>query len=449
MVTTTIKYRKRGVRPPVFVAGSFSDPEWVPREMNWVLDDRGESLFTTEIDVDADRNYQYKFKVGQGNDWDLDDQSPITSDDMGNQNNLLLVRSTPDRQDQSPQPQPETVQDSSNDLTSTSAQDGLPTVARSADRYGSLHLQDVPDGSLNDESSERQQTNQHSSKNVVPSLDVSLGGSRIGSTTEEEVIPSTPLFAHESLGAYDFDVVDDGFDHSLSPTTSRDVSASSFSAFGTFAPMIDETDFADPTLEKFPCDKNSVMNTLRRISTSTGEGVLPVDDRPSTSQLALRRTSVDSNAESLSSVGSLSPTSSRNRDSRLSHSSFGRTKSAASLGSIVEEPSRGANPAVAEMRSSGDSGNAIRSNSDEEGPEIRGVKLSPAVQSLQGDGAQVPSVVLLSQTPNKPNAEHESSKKMSRWAKEYSHEPVEGKWFVTGSVVLLALGIACWKSYHV
>ena len=78
MVTTTVNYRKPGVRPPVFIAGSFTNPEWVPREMNWVLDGRGESLFTIKIEVDPDRDYQYKFKVGYGNDWDLDEQSPIS-----------------------------------------------------------------------------------------------------------------------------------------------------------------------------------------------------------------------------------------------------------------------------------------------------------------------------------------------------------------------------------
>lgn len=78
MAPTTIKYRKAGVRPPVFVAGSFTNPEWVPREMDWVLDDRGESLFTAELDIEADREYQYKFKVGHGNDWDLDEQNPTS-----------------------------------------------------------------------------------------------------------------------------------------------------------------------------------------------------------------------------------------------------------------------------------------------------------------------------------------------------------------------------------
>jgi ATP-dependent RNA helicase MRH4, mitochondrial len=78
MVPTTVKYRKPGVQPPVFVAGSFTNPEWVPREMNWVIDERGENLFTADIEVEPGRDYQYKFKVGYANEWDLDDQSPIS-----------------------------------------------------------------------------------------------------------------------------------------------------------------------------------------------------------------------------------------------------------------------------------------------------------------------------------------------------------------------------------
>jgi hypothetical protein len=46
--------------------------------MDWVLDDRGESLFTMEIHVEENREYQYKFKVGHGDDWDLDEQSPTS-----------------------------------------------------------------------------------------------------------------------------------------------------------------------------------------------------------------------------------------------------------------------------------------------------------------------------------------------------------------------------------
>lgn len=308
--------------------------------------------------------------------------------------------------------------------------------------------------------------NRKASREHPPELDVSLDGSRIGSSTEEEVVPSTPLFAHECLGAYDFDVVDDGFDHSLSPTASRDLSKASLGTSGTFASGIGDSDLLDPTLERFPCDKDSVMSTLRRISTSTGEGMLPVEDRPSSSQFALRRTSVDSNADSISSAGSLSPTSSRKRDSRLSHSSFIRTRSAVSLGSIVEEPSKGADLAGPSEKVYGDRDDSPESTSDEDGPQLKGAKVSSIAHNVKGGDAQIPSVVLSTQTPNESSDEHKESRGIHQWDKKHADGPVEGKWyacvehqllereadfgrFITGSVVLLALGIVCWKSYHV
>lgn len=78
MVPVTITYRKPGVRPPVFLAGSFSDPAWVPREMRWQPDVDGDGLFVAEVEVDSDRDYQYKFKIGHGNDWDLDNRFPTS-----------------------------------------------------------------------------------------------------------------------------------------------------------------------------------------------------------------------------------------------------------------------------------------------------------------------------------------------------------------------------------
>lgn len=350
MVPATLKYRRAGVKPPVFVAGSFGHPEWVPREMDWVLDEQGENFYTKEIEVDENREYQYKFKVGHGNNWDLDEHSPTTYDNAGNVNNLLSIAS---KESTSPMKQTWAVNDGRStrkNMTSEHSKPIKPREPLTTEVDETRH--DAPELKLTTDDNDRE--------------------------TTPEKVPATPLFAHESLGAYDFEVVDDGFDHSLSPSVSRGLSTSSFAAL---EPHPATTDVDDPAIEQFPCDKSSVMSTLRKLSTSVGETPVGLEDGPTSPELASRRASVDSNADSLPSPGSLSPTSTRKRDSRLSHSSTGRTKSAVSLGSIVEEPPRAFQ--TNKTRSKADDV-AIGSTSDEEGPHMKGFKRR-AVPEITGE----------------------------------------------------------------
>lgn len=144
---------------------------------------------------------------------------------------------------------------------------------------------------------------------------------------EEEI--ATPLFAHESFGAYEF--VDDGLDHEdFGKNPKSDTSILSDSGCS-----LEDVDMDDPTLEKFPSDRSSVMDTLRKIRSSTDEGPAGVDDGQHSTPATSRRTSVDS---SDGNAIQLSPTTSRKRDNRTSRSSFGRPKSAVSLSCIAEEP---------------------------------------------------------------------------------------------------------------
>jgi ATP-dependent RNA helicase MRH4 len=145
---------------------------------------------------------------------------------------------------------------------------------------------------------------------------------------EEEI--ATPLFAHESFGEYEF--VDDGLDHEYyfgkkpkSPTSLLSDSGCS----------LESVDVDDPTLERFPSDRSSVMDTLRKIRSSTDEGRSGLEDGQHSTPATSRKTSVDS---SDGMMGQLSPTSTRKRDNRSSRSSFGRPISAVSLSCIDEEP---------------------------------------------------------------------------------------------------------------
>jgi ATP-dependent RNA helicase MRH4 len=138
--------------------------------------------------------------------------------------------------------------------------------------------------------------------------------------------PRTPLFAHESFGAYD--CVDDGLDHEtaglgLSATESRSRSSSKDYT-------LDDIDLNDPTIEKFPSDRGSVIDTLRKIQSSLSEDLVQVEPAP-VSPRDVGYLADDGRG----SPGALNPevlTASRRRENRLS------SRSMASLGSIPEDP---------------------------------------------------------------------------------------------------------------
>jgi ATP-dependent RNA helicase MRH4 len=76
-VPFTISYSKFGTRPPLYVAGTFTDPEWAPQEMQHVPGTNGELIFKAEVFVVPGKDYQFKFRLGDGNWWALDENFPI------------------------------------------------------------------------------------------------------------------------------------------------------------------------------------------------------------------------------------------------------------------------------------------------------------------------------------------------------------------------------------
>ncbi|RDL34423.1 uncharacterized protein BP5553_07551 [Venustampulla echinocandica] len=87
----TIKFAKPDVQPPVYVAGSFSDPAWLPQEMEYTIKGDGQREYVKDIPAEEGKEYQYKFRLGPGDWWILDEASPTVTDDIGNRNNLLSV----------------------------------------------------------------------------------------------------------------------------------------------------------------------------------------------------------------------------------------------------------------------------------------------------------------------------------------------------------------------
>ena len=75
-VSVTITFFHEGTVPPVYLAGSFSQPPWNPEEMEYTVVD-GQHRFTKEVEVEPEASYQYKFRLGhEGSWWVLDEASP-------------------------------------------------------------------------------------------------------------------------------------------------------------------------------------------------------------------------------------------------------------------------------------------------------------------------------------------------------------------------------------
>lgn len=90
-VAVTVRYKKQGTLPPIFVAGSFSDPEWQPEEMQYTSMGDNEYEYYKEVHIRQGKEYQYKFRIGEGDWWVLNEDSPSGTDNDGNRNNLLKI----------------------------------------------------------------------------------------------------------------------------------------------------------------------------------------------------------------------------------------------------------------------------------------------------------------------------------------------------------------------
>lgn len=91
-IPAVITYRKPGTQPPLYVAGTFSDPPWQPYEMDYTTREDGELEFTKEVYCEPGSTIQYKFRIGEGDWWVLKDDGPTVTDSGGNTNHVLEVK---------------------------------------------------------------------------------------------------------------------------------------------------------------------------------------------------------------------------------------------------------------------------------------------------------------------------------------------------------------------
>lgn len=70
-----VAYRSQGLRPPVYIVSSLTDPQWEPTELHSTVQDNGELEFWRQFDVE-EGEYQYKFRLGPGDWWTVDEGQP-------------------------------------------------------------------------------------------------------------------------------------------------------------------------------------------------------------------------------------------------------------------------------------------------------------------------------------------------------------------------------------
>lgn len=85
-----ITYHKPGTSPPIYVAGTFSNPPWLPHEMDHTARD-GEYYFKKEVLAEPGSKIEYKFRIGDGDWWVLDENAQTATDHSGNTNHVLEV----------------------------------------------------------------------------------------------------------------------------------------------------------------------------------------------------------------------------------------------------------------------------------------------------------------------------------------------------------------------
>lgn len=265
---TTVHYTSSGLKPPVFIITSLSEPQWDVVEMEHSKNARGEHEFTKTFNAEPGQ-YQYKFRLGPGDWWVFDEDKPTVDDGFGNKNNLLTVK---------PQPsQPAKPLDQERLTPGLGGQrvsiDAAPTPAGTTPAPLMDHESYFPQPSKSEESAAltpapapllSHETNvlppaQSESFGTHPPITTNDEGSAHPLLPHEALSPDTaeqhhsPLFRHESNGLHNrHDEPED-----LSPSKSTK----------THKQVQEEATHTDHhLLDKFPTDEQGILDTLRRAS---------------------------------------------------------------------------------------------------------------------------------------------------------------------------------------
>ncbi|GKT53285.1 PT repeat family protein [Colletotrichum tofieldiae] len=424
MVSLTITYKKPGTQPPIFVAGSFSDPEWQPQEMQFTTEDGGEHTFHKNIEVPPSTQIQYKFRVGLGDWWVLNEDAPTAPEsqeykqlngDDGEQaakasESMEASKAAAAQSASQLEPKPKIIDHLKDEerqrLSSTPIEQVADTAAEVADSAAKLDAEEdttrlapLPKGvgQLKDE--ERKRLSSTPIEQVASvAAEVADSAQKLDADEDLEERDNAddgppPLFAHEALGPYEPSGSDDdddskGLDH-----------------HGTVEYDVDKYDLNDPTLERWPSNRNGIIDAVRNVETGRNEDHTTFHGAPLSPVIGSRKAGLDHYyEEAVLSSGPSSPGSTKRLElPRKSHGSMVSDRSLLSLGSIAEEDKETPNAEEANRENDGlvrVPSPAIRptpnpftspASDEDEGVVMKGSKAKPK-KSSESERSELPHV---------------------------------------------------------
>ncbi|TLS30154.1 hypothetical protein PpBr36_03486 [Pyricularia pennisetigena] len=236
-VPVIITFSKDGVQPPLYIAGTYSDPPWQLEEMEVSVGEDGKHLFKKRLLSSPGAEIHYKFKMAHG-DWFLDDKSESVVDYKGFRNNSLNVPRVPTITQQSP----------------SSA-----TPKRSSDGVG------------------------HGASSDWLNVDPFVRRSKGKSNSQDWDAPQDriPLFAHECLVPDDQSLASgSGVYSHTSPRQTSQVG---------FDHEPDTYELADPALEKFPSRLDEISELIHKVEEDLEEDETEIEGVPPSAVLGLPR----------------------------------------------------------------------------------------------------------------------------------------------------------------
>ncbi|KAI1149023.1 hypothetical protein F4825DRAFT_469610 [Nemania diffusa] len=281
-VPLTFTFHRNGVHPPIFVAGTFSNPPWKLLAMDASIDQHGDFIFTKQVMVDECSEIQYKFRHASGDWWALDPDADTVTDVNGNVNSLMYSPNQHAAQETT------LVQETRATKVEDIAggEDPDPTIPRDTQAPVTDAYTRSPDTEMADINSPKEVAEEDELRRLsfTPIDEVA--------NTAAEVADSASHLDHDEDEDSDFEV--DSGDmlpmlshecfastaHSQAP--SHQVPGSQHENFDPCSESIgpSTTDYDDPRLEAFPSDRDSIIATMRRLSTAIDVDPTMVDITP-------------------------------------------------------------------------------------------------------------------------------------------------------------------------
>ncbi|KAI1816209.1 hypothetical protein GGS20DRAFT_539356 [Poronia punctata] len=302
-IPVTFTFLKKGVAPPLFVAGNFSDPPWQPFEMKGSEYENGEYIFTKNIMAIELPEIQYKFRLGSGDWWTVDPDVETVVDDQGNVNNILRFPDQSTIEGATLERRAEALKlgDSTTGGDLVVGNMGVPSqeaTDQNTDAYKGMVNAGSPEYEIARNARRRLSLPpMEEAANIAAEVadsaiflddkDVMLNDSSQNSGNDDVL----PLFSHECFtSSYESQSPDDGM-----------LALGEESHYQTSETVGDsDPKFDDPRLVHFPSDRKSIMATVRRLSAAVALDPTLVDDTPLSPVFRLSEDSAVS-AESVSS----------------------------------------------------------------------------------------------------------------------------------------------------